>query len=131
MDAPSNMTGYNAKVLDHFHNPRNCGELAQPDAVGLVRHGRCGDLIKLYVKLDGERIADVRFKTYGCGVAIASSSALTELLHGKSISEARQITNSDIVTFFDSLPPEKVTCSEFAEELIAVTFGKISDTGKT
>ena len=122
MNAPPNTAGYNPKVLDHFQNPRNCGELAEPDAVGLVRHGPCGDLIKLYIRLDGDRVADVRFKTYGCGVAIASSSALTELLQGKTVAEARLIKNANLVEFFGGLPAEKVTCSEFAEALIALTF---------
>jgi nitrogen fixation NifU-like protein len=129
VDLLSNTTGYNAIVLDHFQNPRNCGELADPDAVGMVRHGPCGDLIKLYLKLDGERIAEARFKTYGCGVAIASSSVLTELLRGKTVAQARQMRNQDVFNSLGGLPPEKAPCSEFAEELIRITLAGLTKTG--
>lgn len=128
MEVPKNMAGYNPVVLDHFQNPRNCGELPNADAVGTVRHGPCGDFIKLYLKLNGDRIADARFKTYGCGVAIASSSALTELLRGKTTAEARQIRNADVAQYLDGLPPEKVICSEFAEVLIKNTLDPVSKT---
>jgi NifU-like protein involved in Fe-S cluster formation len=129
MDIAENSSGYNSLVLDHFRNPRNCGELPDADCVGAVRHGRCGDYIKLFLKIEGERIIDARFKTYGCGVAIASSSALTELLRGKTIAEARKLRNSDVVQYLGGLPAEKIACSEFAEEVIAVALGDMTKKG--
>lgn len=129
MTTPENVAAYNPVVLDHFQNPRNCGELGDADAVGAVRHGHCGDYIKLFLKLDGERIVDARFKTYGCGVAIASSSALTELLRGITVAEARQLKNSDIAHYLGGLPPGKVVCSEFAEGVIAATLDDLTKKG--
>ena len=129
MNKPTTSGGFNQLALDHFQNPRNCGELADADAVGMVRNGPCGDLIKLYLKFDGDRIAAAQFKTYGCGAAIASSSALTELLMGKTIAEIREIKNEAVAEYLGGLPEGKVTCSLFAENLIRETLNSPTETG--
>ncbi len=129
MDRPTKSGGFNELALDHFQNPRNCGELVDADAVGLVRNGPCGDLIKLYLKLEGDRIIAAQFKTYGCGAAIASSSALTELLVGKTISEALKIKNAAVAAHLGGLPENKITCSQFAETLIKKTLDRAGKTG--
>jgi NifU-like protein involved in Fe-S cluster formation len=95
--------------------------MADPDGVGVIRSGPCGDLIKLYLKIDGERIVAAQFKTFGCGVAIASSSALTELLIGKSFDEARALTSDDIIEFFGEVPEKKVVCTRFVDDLLPLT----------
>ncbi len=121
MDVPGSQSGYNEHVLDHFQNPRNCGEMDDAHGVGTIRHGPCGDLIKLYIRLSDGRIESAQFKTYGCGVAIASSSALTVLLEGKTIDEARRVTSDDIIAFFGGVPPNKDVCTRFVEELVPLT----------
>ncbi len=118
MEIPEPQSGYNDIVLDHFQNPRNCGGMDNADGVGIVRHGPCGDLIKLYIRLSDGKIGAAKFKTYGCGVAIATSSALTELLTGKTIEEARAIGSDDVIRLFGDVPPNKDICTRFVDELV-------------
>lgn len=109
---------YSEKVLDHFANPRNVGEIENADGIGEVGNARCGDIMKMYIKVDDDTITDVKFKTFGCGAAIATSSMATELIKGKKISEALQLTNTAVMEALDGLPPVKVHCSVLAEEAI-------------
>ena len=113
------MWDYTSKVMDHFLNPRNVGEIENPDAVAEVGNITCGDALKLYLKLDDSgRISDVKFKTFGCASAIASSSALTELVKGMTLDEAAKVTNKDIVKLLGSLPEEKMHCSVMGMEAL-------------
>ena len=109
---------YSEKVMDHFTNPRNVGEIPNADAVGEVGNAKCGDIMKIYMKIENDVIVDVKFKTFGCGAAIASSSMATELVKGKTIEEALALTNSAVVEALEGLPPVKVHCSVLAEEAI-------------
>ena len=109
---------YSEKVMDHFAHPRNVGEIPDADGVGEVGNSRCGDIMKMYLKIDGDTITDVKFKTFGCGAAIATSSMATELVKGKSIDNALQLTNKAVMEALDGLPPVKVHCSVLAEEAI-------------
>ena len=109
---------YTDKVMDHFTNPRNVGEIADADGIGEVGNAKCGDIMKMYLKIDGGIITDVKFKTFGCGAAIATSSMATELVKGKSIDDALKLTNSAVVEALDGLPPVKVHCSILAEQAI-------------
>lgn len=111
-------TMYSEKVMDHFTNPRNVGELPDANAVGEVGNLKCGDIMKIYMKIENDIIVDVRFKTFGCGAAVATSSMATELVKGKSIQEALKLTNSAVMEALDGLPPAKVHCSVLAEEAI-------------
>lgn len=110
---------YSEKVMDHFMNPRNVGEIEEADGVGQVGNAKCGDIMKIYLKIENGIIRDVKFKTFGCGAAVATSSMATELILGKSIEEAQQITNKAVMEALDGLPPAKVHCSVLAEEAIA------------
>ncbi|MBQ6823522.1 MAG: Fe-S cluster assembly scaffold protein NifU [Clostridia bacterium] len=112
------MALYSEKVMDHFRNPRNVGVLENPDGVGEVGNAKCGDIMKIYLKIENDRIADVRFETFGCGSAIASSSMATELIKGKPLSEALALTNKAVAEALDGLPPHKMHCSVLAEEAI-------------
>ncbi len=109
---------YSDKVMDHFSNPRNVGELDRPDAVGEVGNAKCGDIMKMYLKIDDGIISDVRFKTFGCGAAIATSSIATEMVKGRTIPEALNLTNKAVVEALEGLPPSKVHCSVLAEQAI-------------
>jgi nitrogen fixation NifU-like protein len=109
---------YSSKVMDHFTNPRNVGELEGANAVGQVGNLKCGDIMKIYMKIEDEVIKDISFKTFGCGAAIATSSMATEMVKGKTIQEALKLTNSAVVEALEGLPPAKVHCSVLAEEAI-------------
>jgi nitrogen fixation NifU-like protein len=110
---------YSEKVLDHFEHPRNVGEIENPSGVGTVGNARCGDIMRIYLDIDESGvIQDVKFKTFGCGAAVATSSMATELVKGKSINEALQITNRAVMEALDGLPTEKIHCSLLAEEAI-------------
>ena len=111
---------YSEKVMDHFMNPRNVGELEDASGVGTVGNAKCGDIMRIYLDIDDDThiINDVKFKTFGCGAAIATSSMATELVKGKTIEEALKITNTAVMEALDGLPPVKVHCSLLAEEAI-------------
>lgn len=109
---------YSEKVQDHFANPRNVGKMEDADGVGQVGNAVCGDIMKMYLKIEDDTIVDVKFNTFGCGAAIATSSMATELIKGKSIHEAMQLTNQAVVEALDGLPAVKVHCSVLAEEAI-------------
>ncbi len=109
---------YSEKVMDHFENPRNVGELPDANAVGQVGNAKCGDIMKMYMKIEDDVIKDVRFKTFGCGAAVATSSMATELVKGKTVEEALSLTNKAVMEALDGLPPAKVHCSVLAEEAI-------------
>lgn len=109
---------YSEKVMDHFKNPRNVGEIENADGVGEVGNAKCGDIMKVYLKIEGNIIEDIKFKTFGCGSAIASSSMATELVKGKTIDEAMDITNKAVAEALDGLPPVKMHCSVLAEQAI-------------
>ena len=109
---------YSPKVMDHFMNPRNVGEIADADGVGCVGNAKCGDIMQIFLKIDHDVITDVKFKTFGCGAAIATSSMATELIKGKTIEEALTLTNKAVVEALDGLPPVKVHCSVLAEEAV-------------
>lgn len=118
---------YSEKVLDHFSNPRNVGEIADANAVGQVGNAKCGDIMKIYMKIEDDIIKDVRFKTFGCGAAVATSSMATELVMGKSVDEALEITNKAVMEALDGLPTEKVHCSVLAEEAIGAAIADYYD----
>ncbi|MBI5576073.1 MAG: Fe-S cluster assembly scaffold protein NifU [Deltaproteobacteria bacterium] len=109
---------YSAKVMDHFMNPRNVGEIENADGVGEVGNPACGDMMRLYVKVEDGKVVEAKFRTFGCGAAIASSSMLTEMIKGKSVDEARAITNQQVSEALDGLPPVKIHCSVMAEQAV-------------
>ncbi len=111
---------YSEKVMDHFRNPRNVGEIEDADGIGEVGNAKCGDIMKMYIKVDKQTqtITDVKFKTFGCGSAIATSSIATEMIMGKPISEALTLTNKAVVEALDGLPAHKIHCSVLAEEAV-------------
>ena len=109
---------YSEKVMDHFTNPRNVGEIPDADGVGEVGNAKCGDIMKMYIKVQNGVLTDVKFKTFGCGAAVATSSMATELIKGKPIEEALQLTNKAVVEALDGLPAVKLHCSVLAEEAI-------------
>ena len=112
------MALYSEKVMDHFRNPRNVGVIENADAVGEVGNAKCGDIMTIYLKIDDDKISDVKFQTFGCGSAIASSSMATELIKGKPVSDALALTNAAVAEALDGLPPHKMHCSVLAEEAI-------------
>ena len=109
---------YSEKVMDHFSNPRNVGEIEDANAVGEVGNAVCGDIMKIYMKIEDNIIKDVKFKTFGCGAAIATSSMATEMVKGKTVDEALELTNKAVMEALDGLPPEKIHCSVLAEQAI-------------
>ncbi|NLO39305.1 MAG: Fe-S cluster assembly scaffold protein NifU [Ruminiclostridium sp.] len=110
---------YSEKVMDHFSNPRNVGEIENADGVGQVGNAKCGDIMKIYLKIENDVIVDVKFKTFGCGAAVATSSMATELIKGKTVEEASKLTNKAVAEALDGLPPVKMHCSLLAEEAVA------------
>lgn len=112
------MALYSEKVMDHFRNPRNVGSIENADGVGEVGNAKCGDIMKMYLKIDNDIISDVKFETFGCGSAIASSSMATEMIKGKPVEEALQLTNKAVAEALDGLPIHKLHCSVLAEEAI-------------
>lgn len=109
---------YSEKVMDHFTNPRNVGELPDANGIGEVGNAKCGDIMKMYLKIQGDTITDVRFKTFGCGAAIATSSMATEMIKGRTVEEALKVTNKAVMEALDGLPPVKVHCSVLAEQAV-------------
>ena len=109
---------YSEKVMDHFSNPRNVGEIMDADGVGTVGNAKCGDIMKIFLKIDNGIIKDVKFKTFGCGAAIATSSMATEMIKGKTIKEASELTNKAVAEALDGLPEVKIHCSLLAEEAV-------------
>ncbi len=110
---------YSDKVMDHFTNPRNVGEIEDAQGVGVVGNAKCGDIMKMYLAIDeNDVISDCKFKTFGCGAAIATSSMATELIKGRTVKEALELTNSAVVEALDGLPPVKIHCSVLAEEAV-------------
>lgn len=112
------MALYSEKVMDHFRNPRNVGVIEDANAIGEVGNAKCGDIMKMYMKIEDEIIKDVKFETFGCGSAIASSSMATELIKGQPVSEAMKLTNKAVAEALDGLPDYKMHCSVLAEEAI-------------
>jgi nitrogen fixation NifU-like protein len=115
---PDAWSQYSEKVMEHFKNPRNVGEMENPDGVGHVGNPVCGDIMELYIKVTDSIIVDAKFKTFGCGAAIATSSMVTELVKGKSIKEALKVSNKAVAEALDGLPPVKMHCSVLAEEAL-------------
>ena len=109
---------YTEQVMDHFMNPRNMGEMEDPSGVGTVGNAKCGDIMRIYIKVENDVITDVKFKTFGCGAAIATSSKATELVKGLTLAEAEKITNKMVMESLGGLPPVKVHCSVLAEEAL-------------
>ena len=112
------MALYSEKVMDHFKNPRNVGVIEDADGVGEVGNAKCGDIMKIYLKIDDDTVKDVKFETFGCGSAIASSSMATEMIKGKPLSQALELTNKAVTEALDGLPAHKLHCSVLAEEAI-------------
>ena len=109
---------YSEKVMDHFQHPRNVGKMDDADGVGEVGNSKCGDIMKIYIKVKDDVITDIKFNTFGCGSAIAASSMATEMIKGKPISQALELTNKAVVEALDGLPPAKIHCSVLAEEAV-------------
>lgn len=109
---------YSDKVMEHFNNPRNAGELENPDGVGEVGNPTCGDIMRIAIKVTDNIITDIRFKTFGCGAAIATSSMVTEMAKGKTLEEARIISNKNVAEALDGLPPNKMHCSNLAADAL-------------
>jgi len=109
---------YSEKVLDHFRNPRNVGEIEDPDGVGTVGNPVCGDVMSIYIKVNDDKIADIKFRTFGCGAAIATTSMTTELAKGKTLDEAMEITRKEVAEKLGGLPPVKMHCSNLATDAL-------------
>jgi nitrogen fixation protein NifU and related proteins len=109
---------YSEKVMEHFSNPRNVGEILDADGVGIEGNPTCGDIMKIYIKVEDERIKDVKFKTFGCGAAIATSSMVTEMVMGKTLEEALEISNQAVAEALGGLPPVKMHCSNLAADAL-------------
>ncbi|MCR5327275.1 MAG: Fe-S cluster assembly scaffold protein NifU [Saccharofermentans sp.] len=124
------MALYSEKVMDHFRNPRNVGVLEDANGVGTVGNAKCGDIMKMYLKIEDDIVKDVKFETFGCGSAIASSSMATELIKGKPVEEARQLTNKAVAEALDGLPDYKMHCSVLAQEAIEAALKDYEENGK-
>ena len=122
---------YNEKVIDHFSNPRNVGEMTKADTVGESGSFKCGDTMKIYLKIDQDKISEVQFQTFGCGAAIASSSMLTEMVKGKTLEEAQRVTNEDVALELGGLPPLKMHCSNLAADALRDAITKYRKNTKT
>ena len=118
---------YTEQVMDHFRNPRNMGEMEDASGVGTVGNAKCGDIMRFYIKVEDNVITDVKFKTFGCGAAIATSSKATELIKGKTIDEALKVTNKAVMEALGGLPPVKVHCSVLAEEALQAAIQDYKD----
>lgn len=112
------MSMYSEKVMDHFRNPRNVGEIENADGIGEVGNAACGDIMKIYLKVEDDIIRDVKFQTFGCGSAIATSSMVTEMVMGKTLEEAEKVTNKAVAEALDGLPPAKMHCSNLAADAL-------------
>lgn len=115
---------YNKKTIDYFSNPRNMGEILDASAVAEGGNPVCGDVVKLYLKIENQKIADIKFKAFGCGACIASTSALTEMAKGKTIKQALKISNQDISNFLGGLPSQKMKCSNFSTDVLKKALSK-------
>ena len=115
---------YSEKVMDHFANPRNVGEIENASGIGEVGNAKCGDIMKMYLKIEEGVIVDVKFKTFGCGAAVATSSMATEMIKGKTVDEALLLTNKAVVEALDGLPPAKIHCSVLSEEAVKSAVAK-------
>ncbi len=115
---------YSEKVMDHFKNPRNMGEIPDADAIGEVGNPTCGDLMYIYLKIENDKIKDISFQTFGCGAAVATSSMITELAKGKSLDDALKITRQDVADALDGLPPVKMHCSNLAADALHAAINK-------
>ena len=124
----TSLSDYSREVIDHYENPRNVGEIENPSGVGTVGNPACGDVMKLTIRVEEDRIVDARFKTFGCGAAIATSSMVTELVKGKTIEEALQISNQTVTRALGGLPKVKIHCSVLAEDALKAA---ISDYNKS
>lgn len=109
---------YSEKVIDHFRNPRNVGEIENADGIGEVGNAVCGDIMKIFIRVKDDRIEDIKFKTFGCAAAIATSSMITELVKGKTLKEAYNVTRDDVAKSLDGLPPAKLHCSNLASDAL-------------
>ncbi|HRY74587.1 MAG TPA: Fe-S cluster assembly scaffold protein NifU [Candidatus Dojkabacteria bacterium] len=112
------MEEYSQKVMDHFMNPRNVGSIENPDGVGEVGNPRCGDIMRIYLKIENDVITDIKFQTFGCGAAVATSSMITEMVKGKNIKEALKISNQNVAEALGGLPPVKMHCSNLAAQAL-------------
>ncbi len=120
---------YSEKVMDHFMNPRNMGDIKDADAVGTVGNPACGDVMRLYIKVKDDKIQEAKFKTFGCGAAIATSSMATEMIKDKTVEEASQVTNEAVAEALDGLPPNKMHCSVLAQEAIEAAITSYKEGG--
>lgn len=118
---------YTEKVMDHFTNPRNVGEMENPDGVGEVGNAKCGDIMRIYLDIEGDIIKDVKFKTFGCGAAVATSSMVTEMVKGKTIDEAMVISNKAVAEALGGLPETKMHCSNLAADALHKAIGDYRD----
>ena len=121
---------YTEKVMDHFSNPRNVGEIENPDGVGEVGNASCGDIMKIFLKVEDGIIKDVKFKTFGCGAAIATSSMVTEMAIGKTLDEALELSNAAVAEALDGLPPQKLHCSNLAADALHEAIKNYKETHK-
>ncbi|MBO6305727.1 MAG: Fe-S cluster assembly scaffold protein NifU [Selenomonadaceae bacterium] len=126
------MALYSEKLMDHFRNPRNMGSIEDANGIGEVGNAKCGDIMKIYLKIENDVVKDVKFETFGCGSAIASSSMATEMIKGKPLSEVKKLTNKAVAEALDGMPPHKMHCSVLAEEAVLSALKDYGErTGKT